>query len=298
MSVEMATDEKTTAHDAAPNVDVIGDPEKPELQHPSEHMQRGVQDAEAVTLSWSKTSLILVFLNIWALYLVNAFQSSILYDLIPYATSAFESHSLLNVAYIVAGSVSAAVFIPLAKIVDVWGRAEGFLTMIVFATVGLVILASSNGLATFSVGYVCLPPSEMIRGNTTGANNTNTLQPQVFYTIGTSGLTYCVDVITADASKLKNRGLAYAFTSSPYIITAFAGPKSSEGFYENVGWRWGFGAFSIIFPIVAAPLYFILKFNLRKAKQQGTLVEEKNNRTILQTVWFYIMEFDRELRIS
>lgn len=108
-------------------------------------------------------------------------------------------------------------------------------------------------------------------------------------------MTYCVDVITADASKLKNRGLAYAFTSSPYIITAFAGPKSSEGFYENVGWRWGFGAFSIILPIVAAPLYFILKFNLRKAKTQGALIEEKNNRPLPQTIWFYIVEFDRKL---
>ncbi|KAJ8117464.1 hypothetical protein ONZ43_g4202 [Nemania bipapillata] len=261
------TDEEKMAQEVAPNATVADDPEKLGLETPPKHMQRGVQDVEAVTQSWSKTSLILVFLNIWALYLVNAFQSSILYDLIPYATSEFESHSLLNVTYIVAGSVSAAVFIPLAKIVDVWGRAEGFLTMILFATVGLVILASSNGLATFSVGYV-------------------------FYTIGTSGLTYCVDVITADASKLKNRGLAYAFTSSPYIITAFAGPKSSEGFYYNVGWRWGFGAFSIIFPIVAAPLYFILKFNLRKAKKEGALVEEKNNRSILQTVWFYAMEFD------
>lgn len=201
---------------------------------------------------------------------MNAFQSSILYDLVPYAASDFGSHSLLNVIYIVADAVSAAVFIPLARVVDVWGRAEGFLLMIAFATLGLVIMAASNGLAALSAGYV-------------------------FYTIGTSGMTYCVDVLTADASKLKNRGLAYAFTSSPYIITAFAGPKASSEFYANVGWRWGFGAFSIIFPIVSAPLYFILKFNIRKAKMQGTLVQEKNNRTILQTIWFYIMEFDRKL---
>lgn len=106
-------------------------------------------------------------LSIWALYLVNAFQSSILYDLIPYATSEFESHSLLNVTYIVAGSVSAAVFIPLAKIVDVWGRAEGFITMILLATIGLVLLASSNGLATFSVGYVSLPTDENTELNNT-----------------------------------------------------------------------------------------------------------------------------------
>lgn len=93
---------------------------------------------------------------------MNAFQSSILYDLIPYAASDVSSHSLLNVTYVIAGAVSAAVFIPLSKIVDVWGRAEGFLLMIVFATLGLVILASSNGLAALSAGYVSLPPTKRI----------------------------------------------------------------------------------------------------------------------------------------
>jgi MFS family permease len=106
-------------------------------------------------------------------------------------------------------------------------------------------------------------------------------------------MTYCVDVITADSSKLKNRGLAYAFTSSPYIITAFAGPKASDDFY-SVNWRWGFGCFAIIFPIVAAPLYGLLKFNLRKAARQGLLSQERSGRTFLQHVWYYIKEFDCE----
>ena len=87
---------------------------------------------------------------------MNAFQSSILYDLIPYATSDISSHSLLNVVYIVANAVSASVFIPLAKIVDIWGRAEGFLLMIVFATLGLVVMAAANSLAALSAGYVSL----------------------------------------------------------------------------------------------------------------------------------------------
>ncbi|KAI1311772.1 major facilitator superfamily domain-containing protein [Xylaria venustula] len=270
----MTVEKTATEQEGISNVTPVDDPEQQGLgndlekpERPDENLQRGVQDIEALTLSWSKTALIGIFANIWALYLVNAFQSSILYDLVPYATSDFGSHSLLNVVYVVSDAVSAAVFIPLARVVDVWGRAEGFLIMIVLATLGLVIMAASNSLAALSAGYV-------------------------FYTIGTSGMTYCVDVLTADASKLKNRGLAYAFTSSPYIITAFAGPKASSEFYVNVGWRWGFGAFAIIFPIVSAPLYFILKFYIRKAKTQGTLVEEKNNRTILQTVWHYILSFD------
>ena len=90
----------------------------------------------------------------WLLYLVNAFQASILYNLVPYATSDFESHSLLTVIPIVANSITAAIYIPLAKVLDLWGRAEGFLVMVSFATLGLIMMAACDGLATFCAAQV------------------------------------------------------------------------------------------------------------------------------------------------
>lgn len=59
----MTTDEEKTAQEGADNAGVAGDPEKPGFEPLAKHLQRGVQDVEAVTLSWSKTSLILVFLK-------------------------------------------------------------------------------------------------------------------------------------------------------------------------------------------------------------------------------------------
>lgn len=201
------------------------------------------------------------------LYFVNAFQASILYNLTPYVTSAFESHSLLTVIGIVSNAMTAAIYIPLAKMLDMWGRAEGFALMIFFATLGLILMATSNSLSTYCAA-------------------------QVFYSIGFGGMTYSIDVITADASRLKSRALAYAFTSSPYIITAFAGPNASDDFYYNISWRWGFGTFCIILPIVALPLFIVLKVNLRKAKKQGMLIREPSGRTLLQNIWYYLVEFD------
>lgn len=209
----------------------------------------------------------------WCLYLVNAFQSSITNTLTPYVTSGFEEHSLLTVIYIVSSSMSAAVYIPVAKMLDVWGRAEGFLIMACLATLGLILNATVTNLPTFCAA-------------------------QVFYSIGFSGMTYCVDVITADTSSLKHRGLAFAFTSSPYMITAFAGPKAAEGFYENINWRWGFGTFAIILPLVAAPLFFILKLNLRKAKSEGLVVSENKPRSLPAKVLYYIQEFDGRCQTS
>lgn len=94
--------------------------------------------------------------SIWLIYFVNAFQSSILSSLLPFVTSDFEAHSLLNVIYIVAGSMSAAVYMPMSKVLDVWGRAEGFAVMTVFATLGLILMASCKDLATFCAAYVRL----------------------------------------------------------------------------------------------------------------------------------------------
>ncbi|KAJ4348102.1 uncharacterized protein N0V89_009474 [Didymosphaeria variabile] len=236
-------------------------------QQPNEDAQRGVRMVEGITLTWSKGSLIWIFINMWLLYFVNGFQSSILSNLTPYVTSEWEEHSLLTVISIISSCMSAATYIPMAKILDIWGRAEGFALMIGFATLGLVLMACASTLAIFCAA-------------------------QVFYSIGFAGVIYSIDVITSDASHLRNRGLAFAFTSSPYIIIAFAGPKASEGFYENIGWRWGFGAFSIILPCVALPMFIVLKLNLRKAKREGRVIKRETQRTMLQSIWHYTKELD------
>ena len=135
------------------------------------------------------------------------------------------------------------------------------------ATLGLILMATTTNVQTFAAA-------------------------QVFYSIGFSGMIFTVDVMTADSSKLRHRGLAFAFTSSPYIITALAGPKAAEGFYENISWRWAFGTFTIILPVVAMPLFVLLLRNERKARKNGLLVRERSGRSWMQSIWHYFIEFD------
>lgn len=211
----------------------------------------------------------LTYRSIWLLFLTNGFRLSILWGLTPYVTSDFQSHSLLTVIGIVSSAITAAVYIPMAKMLDVWGRAEGFLLMIGFATLGLVLMAVSENLATFCAA-------------------------QVFYSVGFGGAIYTVCVLAADATNLRNRGLAFAFTSSPYMITAFAGSKAAEGF-NGFNWRWGFGCMAIIVPMVTFPLFGVLKLNLRKAEKQGLInTREKSGRTIPQKIVYGLKEFDGE----
>jgi MFS family permease len=114
----------------------------------------------------------------------------------------------------------------------------------------------------------------------------------VFYTIGFDGLIYSCDVVTADISSLRNRGIAFAFTASPYIITAYAGPTAAQGFYEKISWRWAFGVFCIILPVVALPLFFTLIIHQNRAKKNGLITARNSGRTFLQSIWYYIIEFD------
>ena len=76
------------------------------------------------------------------------------------------------------------------------------------------------------------------------------------------------------------------------MITAFAGPRSGQALLDGPGWRWGFGAFTIILPVVVAPMYALLHWNLRKARRQGLLVRERINRSAFEKVTWGITEFD------
>ncbi|EAW12138.1 putative MFS siderophore iron transporter [Aspergillus clavatus NRRL 1] len=256
---------------------------------PDEKAQAGVKEAEAITLTWTKASLAAAYILMWSLYCVNAFQSSITGNLSSYVTSGFESHSLIPVIYIVSSAMSAATYMPLAKILNLWDRSVGFLLMVIIATIGLILSATCHNIATYCAS-------------------------QVFYSVGFAGIIFSIDVITIDTSSLRDRGLAFAFTSSPYIITAFAGPAAAEQFYEsNWRWaygcfaivlpvmatpmfvllRWAYGCFAIVLPVMATPMFVLLRWNRSKAKKMGVLQErEPSGRTWIQSIIFYVIEFD------
>jgi hypothetical protein len=71
-----------------------------------------------------------------------------------YATSEFGLHSLLTVVDIVASAMTAACYIPLAKGLDLWGRAEGFVLMVGFLVLGMILQAAAQDLPTFCAGRV------------------------------------------------------------------------------------------------------------------------------------------------
>ncbi|CAK7206638.1 hypothetical protein SEUCBS139899_009440 [Sporothrix eucalyptigena] len=257
-NIEMANDGERRQEDAA------GLEAGQKEVTPTIDAQTGVQKIEAVTLAWSRKSLFLALGLIWLLTLVNGFKSTILLSLTPYITSQWAAHSLLTVIGIVANAITAAVYIPMAKVLDVWGRAEGFLIMMVFCILGLILMASAQNLSTYCAA-------------------------EVFYSIGFSGLGYTWDVLATDVTNLRNRGIAFAFTSSPAIITAFAGSRAAGAFVDNVTWRWGVGCWAIVLPAVAIPMYALLKYYQIKAKKTGIIVFEKGRKITFKSALNYMI---------
>ena len=61
-----------------------------------------------------------------------------------------------------------------------------------------------------------------------------------------------------------------------------------------VSWRWGFGCFTIILPFVALPLFLNLYLHLRRAEKNGLLKKESSGRSLIQSLCYYVIEFDRK----
>ncbi|KAJ5158760.1 Major facilitator superfamily domain general substrate transporter [Penicillium coprophilum] len=228
--------------------------------------QAGVKAVQATAAVWTKCHLILAYVIIWFIYFVTSIQEVVIRSLNPYVTSAFMLHSLTAATSIMANIIGGLSYIPLAKLLDSWGRPQGMtLTMIIWV-VGFIMMAACDNVQTYAAA-------------------------QVFSSVGSQGVSYCLTVFISDTSALKNRALMLSFATSPYIITTWIGGPISQSVLEGPGWRWGFGIFTICVPIVVAPLCLLFFWNQKKAKKMG-LLSPSHGPLTLATVKQYCVEVD------
>ncbi|KAL1619004.1 hypothetical protein SLS54_006854 [Diplodia seriata] len=231
-----------------------------------EHVQAGVKEVEAITQTWTRKAILMVFF-------MDSLEQQISNSLLPYVYSDFKAHSLVTTASIMSSIIGAVVKLPIAKMIDIWGRPQGYIAMIITATIGLILLAVCKNVETYAAA-------------------------QVFYWVGFNGIGYVLDVFIADTSALRNRGLIFAFTTTPYIATTFAGPSAAETFLARgpEGWRWGYGVFTIVIPVVTTPVALIFLINRKKAVNEGKIEErswwEDDKRGFLESLRYYFVEFD------
>lgn len=98
-------------------------------------------------------------------------------------------------------------------------------------------------------------------------------------------MAYVLQVFLADTSQIKNRGWLFAFSTSPFVVTAFAGPAAAQRFYKVTGWRWAFGTFAIAFPVVSAPIASIFLYGRKKAQDKGILRKPAESNKPSRFAW-------------
>lgn len=123
---------------------------------------------------------------------------------------------------------------------------------------------------------------------------------QIFYWLGNDGVQYVLDVMIADTSSLRTRGLMLSFSTTPYMATVFAGPALAQVFLTGPGFPWGYGIFAFIFPAISVPLAYLFIRNQTKATEAGLYRQTPRHpdRSFYETVKYYVVEFDGKLSYS
>lgn len=198
-----------------------------------------------------------------------AFQSSIMFFAAQAFFSSFYTTSAYASAQILSGIIGGVVKIPVAKILNIWGRTEGFLVFFAIYIIGLIILAACPGDSpnTYAGGYT-------------------------LYWIGYDAVYMILDIFIADTTALRTRGFYWAFSATPFIATAFLGPLAGQAFLTGSTFRWAIGAFAIIQPCIFLPLAVVFKMFQNKAAKQGLFVRQPSGRKWWQSIIHYFYEFD------
>ncbi|KZT38553.1 MFS general substrate transporter [Sistotremastrum suecicum HHB10207 ss-3] len=191
--------------------------------------------------------------SIWSLYIGLAL-ASYMYSLdgsttsyyLTFATSEFSEHALISSVQVAQGIIVAVGKPVIAKVADVTSRATAYITVLVFYVVGYIIIASAQSVGSIAAGII-------------------------IYAVGYTGLQLLTQIIIADITSLKWRGLISSLTSSPFIVNAFVGANVAGAVLEKWGWRWGYGMFAILVPISLAPLITTLTWAEHRAKVLGKI---------------------------
>ncbi|CAK7275582.1 hypothetical protein SEPCBS57363_006775 [Sporothrix epigloea] len=261
-AVDMENTQATTAANHSHDYDGLD--EKPANE--SAFKQEGVQQVEAITQVWSKPTVVLMFVLIYLMHFALAFQEVIQGALTPYVTSSFDSHGLLATVGVVSTIVGGVSALTIAKIIDVWGRVEGFCFMMLLLTVGQIMKAVCKNVETYAAA-------------------------QTIYWVAYTGLGYILTVVVADMTTLKNRLLIFGINTTPTIATVFAGSKIAQLYYDYLNYRWAFGSWAIILIAFSIPILIVFILQARKAKRLGVF-PVRSSRTFWESTQHYVVAFD------
>ncbi|KAF2124081.1 hypothetical protein P153DRAFT_371379 [Dothidotthia symphoricarpi CBS 119687] len=247
----------------------LSDRSDEELNKVDTNAEHGVQAMQAATMVWTKKELILAYIFMWLINFFMAFASGAVSTLTVYVTSSFQHHSLTALVGVISSIIAGLWKLPYAKIMNIWGRPWALLFGVMAYVIGLIMMAACKNVETYCAA-------------------------STFFYLGYNSIDFSMTVFIADTSKLKNRGFFIGYAASPWLITTWIyGPAVDRIVAPGgIGLAWGFGIFAILAPFVCAPLVIIFFVNQAKARKQGLLTSCPNRGNFVQTLFYYLKEFD------
>jgi hypothetical protein len=121
-----------------------------------------------------------------------AFQSSIQFVATQAGLGLQAQVPAIGTASILGAIIGGVLKLPIAKTLNLWGRAEAWFLFLGVYIVGIIILATFDGTAGYSAGYT-------------------------LYWIGYDAIYLICDIFIADTSGLRNRAFSFAFIFTPFV---------------------------------------------------------------------------------
>ncbi|CAK7235035.1 hypothetical protein SCUCBS95973_009134 [Sporothrix curviconia] len=203
----------------------------------------GATKMEAIQAVWGKHGKAVIIAALVISMIAFEFDNSTVYTYFVYAQSNFNKISN-HAALTTAGGLCFAVLKPLVAKLSDFGRGELYPIWLAFYIVSFILCAKSSNYATYAAGYMLHMFAQ------TGVNTLN-------------------DILAADVSTARQRGLAVQLQFVPYVFMPFTAAFVTQSVINGIGWRWGIGMLAIIMPFGLAPIIISLLGYQRKAKKAG-----------------------------
>ncbi|KAH3686597.1 hypothetical protein WICPIJ_002441 [Wickerhamomyces pijperi] len=216
-------------------------------------MDRLLRQSEIMSKQYSDSIILTTMLLIGAFGLGYGYglDSNIRYAYTALAANAYSAHSLLSTINVINSVIGAASQIFYARLSDIFGRLELFISAVIFYVVGTIIQSQATDIQKYCAGAV-------------------------FYNLGFVGVLLVLLLILSDISSLRWR-LFYQFVPTlPYIINTWVSGTVSSRYSNN--WSWGIGMWAFIFPLTCVPFICCLihmRYLASKTDEWKALKQEK-----------------------
>lgn len=220
----------------------------------------GSQEMEKITNLWNRHDLWMAWGSMLLIAVALALQGRTFNVYSTFATSEFEELSLLSSLAVTQAVINVAATTVIAKLADVLGRFESFLLSVVFFTIGFIMLAVSPNIGTYFAAHI-------------------------FYVSGSQGITFLQQVFAADTSSLRNRVFFVVLPNVCYIFVPWCAAPITNAIIKHSTWRWGYGMWCIIVPVVSIPvltILFRLKMKAQSLNMEGGKTVRNGRETLRQ----------------